>query len=85
MLLLPALFTEVLIAFEKERELATAWLISLLSFGVLTVSGNVITITATAILLYIFISTIVLAFLIVRAGVKIWKLDLSQILWEKLR
>jgi O-antigen/teichoic acid export membrane protein len=84
LLLLAVLFTEVLIGFERESELASAWLISLVSLAVLTTSGNPITVTATAILVYTLLSTVILTIVVVRTGVKIWKLDLSQIPWEKL-
>lgn len=84
LLLLAVLFTEVLIGFEREKELAKAWIVSLISLVVLTTSGNPITVTATAILVYTLLSTAILTIIVVRMGVKIWKLDLSQIPWKKL-
>jgi O-antigen/teichoic acid export membrane protein len=80
LLLLAALFTEVLIGFEKEKEIAAAWGISLVSFGSLIFSGNPITVTGFAILVYIVLCTLALNYLVFRSGVKFWKLDFSQVL-----
>jgi O-antigen/teichoic acid export membrane protein len=83
--LLASLFTEVLISFGKEGSIAKAWIIPFISFGTIFLPyKNVITVTSATLFIYIVISTVILTVLVMSEGVKIWKLDLSQIPWKKL-
>lgn len=83
--LMASLFTEILIGIGKEKEIAKLWIIPAITFFALGSSRDIITLTAATMLAYITLSTVLLARSVLKNDVKIWKVDLSQIPWEKLR
>lgn len=83
--LIASLFTEILIGIGKEKTIALLWLIPAFSFSALSISLDVVTLTAATMLAYITLSTSLLSYSVVKNGVKIWKINVSQIPWKKLR